>query len=630
MPLARGGPLMNQRLPITARLKDGVTIAAAQAEMNAVVPALRGEPALQRDGAGGPSQFQVVTLLHLAAAPVEPALVMLSTAVCFVLLIACANVANLLLARAAARRREYAVRLALGAGRGRLIRQALTESTLLALAGGVAGTALTFGGVTLLRVLGAPLPRRDLGSAVNIPRLDEVGIDGSALVFTLAVATATGIICGLVPTLSREDSQPADVLRQGSAPISGFSLFRSHRTQGVLVAAQIALAIVLFVAGALLIQSFINLVRVNPGYEARQVLTFELSLPPGHPSQQLRVLADRIIERLDTLPGVRAAGYAESLPMTRVSARPTPLSTTPRQPDSPSPPLLRSFTADVTDTRLVSRNFLAALNIPVIEGRGFSEQEGLGAPRAMLINRTLAGSAFVGDTAIGNRFYALGLGAEPWEVVGIVEDVRQASLTEPPTPQIFLDFRQIPPSEPLAGVGLYFAVRADIVSAATTTEIRRIVHELDPQLMVDYVAPMDALVSNSVARPRLYAVLLGIFAAVALALATIGIYAVVSYAVTQRTREIGVRIALGGTSAQVARLVLQQSVVLIAAGVVTGLAGAAALTRFLDQWLFGLTAFDPATYTAVAIGFGIVATAATFIPTRRAIRVNPLVALRAE
>ena len=463
---------------------------------------------------------------------------------------------------------------------------------------------------------------------MNIPRLEEVHIDASVLIFTLVVTTVTGIICGLIPALSRERTQPADVLRQGAAPVSGFSLFRGHRTQGVLVAAQIGLAIVLFIGGALLIQSFLKVVRVNPGYEPRQVLTFELSLPPGRPAEQLRLLADRIVERLDAMPGARVAGYAESLPMTRVSGRPTRLSTTPRAPESGPPPLVRLFTAETPDAKLVSRNFLTALNVAVVEGRGFAAQDELGAPRSMLMNRTLARSAFVGGSPIGKRFYALG--GEPWEVVGIVDDVRQTSLTEPATPQIFIDLRQIPQSEPLAGVGLYFVLRPDVGSAATGTEIRRMVRELDPQLMVENVAPMDALVANSVARPRLYAVLLGVFAVVALALAAIGIYGVMLYAVTQRAREIGVRMALGGTSGQVARLVLRQSLVVIVLGVVGGLAGAAALTRYVDQLLFGVSALDPATYVAVAVAFALVAAAASIIPTRRAMRVDPLVTLRTE
>jgi putative ABC transport system permease protein len=626
MPLTRAGPLMNQRLPITARLGDGVSLVAGQAEISALVPALRGEPQVRADGAS--VRVELVPLLQLSVTPIKPALVILSAAVGFVLLIACANVANLLLARAAARRREYAMRVALGADQGRLIRQALAESTLLALGGGIVGIALAFGGVRLLRVLGASLPRRDLGGAVEIPRLAEVGIDGTVLLFTLAIATMTGMVCGLLPALSRDDVSPTGLLRHDSSGAAGFSLFRSHHTQSVLVAGQIALAIVLFVGGALMIQSLVKLVRVDPGYETRHVLTFQLSLPPARPVELLRQLADRMVARLDALPGVRAAGYAESLPMTRVSARPAALSTTPRAPESPPPPFAHAFTADHPDARLVSRNFLSALGVSIVEGRGFREPDRSGAPRVMLMNRTLARSAFVGGTPIGKRFYALGM--DPVEVVGIVEDVRQTSLIEAPAPQIFLDFRQFPLSEPLAGVGLYFAVRTEGAATLTAVDIRRIVHELDPQLTLEYVAPMEALVSNSVARPRLYAVLLGVFAVVALALATIGIYGVVSYAVTQRTREIGVHMALGATRADVARLVLRQSIVAIAAGVVAGMAGAGVLTRYLDQLLFGLIAFDPATYAAAALVFGVVAAAATYIPTRRAVRVDPLVALRTD
>ena len=624
MPFPTAGPMAAQRFPITARLKDGVTLAAAQAEITAVVPAVsEPRPGPAPDGA---RRFELTPLLDLAVAPVKPALLVLSAAVGFVLLIACANVANLLLARAAARQREHAVRLALGAGRGRLVRQALAESILLALAGGAAAIALAYGGVRLLRTLGASLPRRDLGPALSIPRLPEVGIDGTVLIFTLAIATLAGIGFGLIAAVRHSGPQPMDLLRQGAAsPISGFDIFRRHRRQGLLVIAQIAMAMMLLVGGGLMIRSFWKLVSVDPGYDARNLLTFQVALPG--PDEQLRRLADDLVERLRTLPGVRAAGYAESLPMTQVSARPTPIGMT-SDAARPRLPMSEIFTADMPDARLVSPDFMTTMGIPMVAGRGFREDDRPGQPRVMLVNRTLASSGFLGESVLGKRVYAMGTDA--WEIVGIVEDVRQTSLSENASPQIFMNFRQVADSEPLAGVGLYFAVRTDGEAAPIASALRRLVPQLDPQLMLENVATMDALVSNSVARPRLYAVLLGIFSAVAVVLAAIGIYGVMAYAVTQRTREIGVRLALGASGSQMMRLVLGQSLVLTMAGVLVGLAGAVAVTRYLDQLLFGLTALDAGTYVAVSALFGLVATVAAFVPARRAMRVDPLQALRFE
>ncbi len=630
MPLEMTGPLMRQRLPITARLRDGVSMAAARAEIGTIVPGLRGESPVGPAAAGDSQAFELVPLLDLVVSPVKPALLVLSVAVGFVLLIACANVTNLLLARTAARQREFAVRHALGAGRGRLFRQALTESMLLAVAGGIGGTALAFGGVALLRALGTSLPRRDLGAGLNIPRVDEIGIDGSVLLFTVVVAGLTGVVLGLMPAIGHSRRQPVDVLRPDAASrISGFNLFGRYRLQGLLIVAEIGMALILFVGGGLLIHSFVRLVQVNPGYDPRDVLTFQLSLPAGRPDQELMALAEDLVGRVRGLPGVRAVGYAESLPMTRVSARFTQLRTTPDTTAPTRPPRMPpSFSPDSPDTRLVSRDYLAAMGIPVIAGRSFGNDDRSGHPPVMLINRTLARSRFPGENPLGKRLYALG--RTPWEVVGIVEDVLQSSLTEPASPQIFIDVRQVPASEPLAGVGLYFGIRSDGAPTAIASNLRVISHQLDRQLIVENVAPMDALVSNSIARPRLYAMLLGIFAGVAVVLAAVGIYGVMSYAVTQRTPEIGVRMALGASHTQVMRLVLGQSLVLTATGLLVGLGGAAAVTRYLDQLLFGLTALDPLTFAGVSLLFATIAALAAFIPARRAVRVDPLIALRFE
>jgi predicted permease len=624
MPLVRSGPLMQARLPLTARLKDDVSIPSAAAEINEIIPRLRGEPR-RRDSSG----FAFMRLRDLMAAPVKLPLIVMTGAVGLVLLIACVNVANLLLARTAARQREMAMRLALGASRGRLIQQALTESVLLTLVGGIAGVGLAFGGIALLRTLATTLPRRDLGSGIGLPRLEEIAIDASVLAVTFAASVVTGVIFGLLPALrgARSRSPLVGALRQGTASAaSGFNLLRGNRVQGVLVIAEIAMAITLFVGGGLLIRSFLNLAQVNPGYDANGVLTFQISLPPGRRDTQLRIVAQDLVERVRSIPGVRAVGYAESLPMIRVSARFVPLRKTPEMGDQRPP--RGPITPDRPDTRFVSRDFLAALAIPLVAGRIFGDADRAGEPQVLVINRTLARSGLFGSNPIGSQIYALG--SRPWEVIGIVEDVRQSSLTEPANPQLFIDYRQVPEDEPIAGVGLYFGIRADAEPIALASAIRTIVSQADSQTMVENVAPMEQLVSNSISRPRLYATLSGIFAGVAVVLAMTGIYGVMAFSVTRRAREIGIRMALGAGRGRVLWLVLGQAAAVTVIGIALGLGGAVALTRYLDQLLFGLTALDPATFTGVALLFGAVATAAAFVPAHRATKVDPLTTLRVE
>ena len=632
MPLSQTAPMMQQRLPITARLKDGVSIEGAVAELNALVPQLRGEPPSINSAATTTApRFTAVRLRDLVAGPVQRPLVILAAAVGFVLLIACVNVANLLLARAMARQRELAVRLALGAGRGRLIRQALTESLLLAFGGGLAGIGLAFGGVAVLRNLATTLPRRDLGPGVGLPRVEEVSVDGAALLFTLVSSILAGIIFGMLPAWRQLRAQPMDALRQGTAatPATPGTILRPLQTQGLLVVSQIAMAMILMVGGGLLIHSFVRIANVTLGYEPADVLTFQVSLPGGRPDSELKRLAGDLVARIESLPGVTAAGYAEALPMTRVSARRASLSATPesvRKPLSPSP--TRTFSPALPDTRLVSRGFLAAMSIQVVAGRAFDDRDAPGQAPALLINRTLARSGYLGADPLGRRVYLFG--STPYEVVGIVDDVRQLSPTQNVDPQVFVDFRQIDENDPLTSVGLYFGVRTAGRSPSLAASIRALAGQLDRQAMVENIAPMEQLVSNAIARPRFYAVLLGIFAAVAALLAAVGIYGVMAYAVTRRTREIGLRMSLGARRAHVVGLVLRQCFVLTAAGVLIGTAGAAALTRYLDQLLFELTPLDPLTFAVMAASFCAVAMMAAFVPARRAATVDPVTALRCE
>jgi putative ABC transport system permease protein len=618
IPLTASGPMARQRLPILARLSGGASAASAAAELAALTPA----PG-QR-----PGRFEVVPMIDRMVAPVKPALLVLSAGVVLVLLIACANVANLLLARNTARRREMAVRLAIGAGRGRLIRQALTENVLLNLTGAAGGLAVAAGAVAVFRALAASPARRDLGPGIGMPRLEEIAIDAPVFLFTFSVAVATAVLVGVLPAVRVFRPGLTDLLREGAASArSGFNLLARNRAQGLLVAVQIAMATTLLVGSALLGRSFLKLSNIYPGYDPSSVLTFQISLPPGRPYAHLRLAAARLLERLQATPGLSATGYADALPLTWSGTSFVALRTTPSLPPPRRPPV-GPIPPDYPFLRLVSTDFLNVMQVPLVAGRGFNDGDRAGASQVLLVNRTLARSGVLGADPIGRRIYALG--EQAWEVVGIVEDTRQVSLTEVAPPQVYIDFRQVPDAQPMAGVGLYFAVRTDATAASLASTLRGLTPQVDAQTMVESLAPMDALVSTSISRPRLYSALVGMFAAVALLLAVTGIYGVMTYAVSQRVREIGIRMAIGAGRARVMGLVLGQSTAITLAGIALGLGGAAALTRYLEQLLFGVTALDPVTFAGVAALFAAIATIAAFGPAYRATRVDPVVALRLE
>jgi predicted permease len=582
-------------LATIARLRDGVSRQAAEDEVNRL--GHQGPTALQ-------GRFDVLGIQDDLIEPIRPALLMLAGAVGLVLLIACVNVANLLLARTAARDHEIAVRRAVGASPGRLFRQMLTESTLLAMIGAVAGTGLAIGAINLLRALATSLPRRDLGPGVSLPRLDEIGIDVPVLLFTIAAALVTGIVCGLLPAIRHARAREIDRLRERVA---------SPRVRGALVVAEIAMAMVLLVGGGLLIRSFIKLATEDLGYDADRVLTFQATpAQPSGPSQ--RAFAEQLVERIEQLPGVSGVGYANNLPLVQQSfGRDVSSQPYDRMPPRPPYPGLHA----------VSPGMIRALGLRIVEGRSFSRGEA--GRHEALITRSFARSGFFDGPAIGSRIYSGR--SYVWEVVGILDDFRQFSLDRRGGSEFYiLDFVPAPPG--LGGT--YFAVRVDTDPVALASSLRSIVRDLDPAATLDNVATMDQIVSNAMSRPRLYAVLLGIFAAVAMILAAIGIYGVLSYVVAHRAREIGIRMALGAQSLQVLAVVLRQTTMLTVIGVAVGLAVAVTLSRYLEGLLYGLTPLDPTTFLAVVVMFCAVATLASYVPARRATRVDPLVALRSE
>ena len=601
-------PMTAQRglayLSVIGRLKPGVSGAQAQAEMDGIARSL--ERQYPDDNAHHGARL--VPALEQIVGDVRRPLLIIFGAVGCVLLIACANVANLLLARATARRREIALRAALGASRGRVIRQLLTESVLLALAGSACGWLLAW---SCMESLLSICPE-------NIPRLQDIRLDGRVFGFTLLVSLLTGVIFGLAPALQAAKTELTETLKEGGHSGEGP---RGARLRGALLIAEVAIALILMVGAGLLLNSFWRLLKVNPGFDPRQTLTFRLSLPDSKYSDpQAVAFFERLQARLQDLPGARSASVTFGLPFGN-SGIATGL-------DIEGRPVAPGDRPQI-DCQIVLPDYFRTLGIRLIKGRDFNARDGQNARPVAIINETLARRFFPNEDPIGKRIrpdIAAGPGDVPIrEIIGVVSDVRYRSLTADVPSEVYMPYPQL-----AVTTGMWVALRTDADPRSLIGAARTEVKALDRELPVFEVKTLDEYVSGAVGRPRFNALLLLLFAGVALLLTAVGIYGVISYSVTQRTREIGIRMALGAPSHDMLKLVVKQGMTLTLIGVGAGLGGALALTRLLKTLLFGVSAADPLTFSVIALLITIVAFVACWIPARRATKVDPLVALRQE
>jgi predicted permease len=593
-------------LNIVGRLKPGVTMSQARAEMAVVAASIAQQYPDSHTGTG----IRLVALHEQITGKVRPILLILLGAVGFVLLIACANVANLMLARASARQKEIAIRTAMGASRWRLIRQLLTESVLLALLGGGIGLLLAQWGVDLLI---AAIPQSQLSS---MPYLQGLGLDARVLLFALAVSLLTGIVFGLAPAFQSSKLNLLESLKEGGRT-SGIHLRQGLRNS--LVVAEIAIALVLLVGAGLMMKSLFRLLAVDPGFKPDHLLTMHVSLPAVKYPEDGNVLAfhQQLLERIENLPGVTGVGSVSVLPL--LGGDTTRLVVEGR----PVPPPGEELEANYRD---VSNSYFRTMGVPLIRGREFTDLDKQGAPEVVIINQTMANRLFPGQDPIGQRLAFANNQVKGLEIVGVVGDEKVTRLDSATTPVIYVSFLQDPTRT------LNLVVRTTFDPEAVSVAARGAIQSLDADLAVFGVSTMERLINNSPSTflRRYPAFLIGVFAGVALLLAMVGIYGVISYTVTQRTHEIGVRMALGAQRSDIFKMILGQGLMLTLAGVGCGLLAALVLTRFLSSMLFGVTATDPLTYAAVSLPLVLIAMLASYIPARRATKVDPMVALRYE
>jgi len=588
---------------VIGRMKPGLRPDHAQSEMAVIANQLEKQYPATDSGWG----VKVVPMLDHLVGKMRPALLILLGSVGLVLLIACANVANLLLARAAARQKEIAVRTAVGATYKRLIRQLLTESIVLGLIGGALGLLLSY---FMLRLLVAVIPE-------EVPRIQNIQINGWALGFTLLVSLLTGVVFGLVPALrySRPDLNESlkGSFKGSTSGVDNKSL------RGLLVVAEIAISLVLMIAAGLMIKSLMRFQRVDPGFSSGNILTAQIRLASTkYPEDNQRAaFYQKVIKTVEQLPGVESAGAISTLPLGGDNLT-FPIIIEGRIPQSQSEMLTTNF-------RTVSPNYFATMNIPLKKGRFFNEHDTETSPRVSVINETLANKYFPSQNPIGKRISITIFGGPvEREIVGVVGDVRHSTLDAEPGSEVYDTYLQTP--SPF----MTLAVRTLTSPASMGPSLRRAVRDVDAEQPIFNLKSMEQVIADSLVLPRLSTVLLAVFAGVALFLAATGIYGVVSYSVAQRRHEIGIRMALGAEAGDVLKLALAQGVKLASVGVVVGLVGAFAATRLLSTLLYGISATDPITFVVVSIFLTGIALLATYIPARKAMKVDPLVVLRNE
>jgi len=591
----------NHYLQVIARLREKVTLSQASMEMDAIEARIARQNPKEYVG----SHVLLTPLTAQVVGRFRTVLLVLFGAVALVLLIACANVANLLLARAASRRKEIAIRISLGAGQRRIVRQMLAESCVLSLAGGALGILLAVWGIDLLRGI-AP---------ETFPRLQEVRVDGAALAFTLCVCLANGLLFGLAPALQASRAALAPTLNEagrGSAGSAQGNLLRS-----ALVVAQVALAMVLLVGAGLLIRSFLKLHSVAPGFQPDHVVTMELTLPRAVYDRAGRAaFVERLTRESAEVAGIRFAAMTTQLPLTGDNMNfALTVEGRPNIPGEVSPS---------ADVHAVTPDYFRALGAPLLQGRSFSTADTAQSPHVFVVNQALVRRYFAGRNPLGKRL-TIGVNNFEGEIVGVVADIRHLGLDAPVHEELFTDYVQTPFWPTLS---LLARTSGDPTLAAAA--LRASVSAIDKDQPIAKVRTMHQIVGASIAQPRFRTLLLALFGALAVVLSGVGLSGVLAYSVAQRTREIGVRIALGAQSEDVLRLVVGQGMSLALAGIGIGLAAALALTRLLSGLLYGIGANDPATFAGIALLLVVVAAAASYFPARRASKVDPIVALRYE
>jgi len=591
-------------LAVIGRLKPGIALSQANQDVTAIAAALE----KQYPNTNGRLGIGLQPELESLVGDIKPVLLMVVGAVAFLLLIACANAANLLLARAAGRQREMAIRVSIGAGRSRVLRQLLTESVILSLAGGALGLLIAVWGTKLF----ANLPM------VHIPRLKMVQVDLRVLGFTLGVSLLTGLLFGLAPAFHSLRFDLFRSLKEGGRNATEGT---GHaRLRNLLVVFEVSLSVVLLIGASLLLESMVHVLRVSPGFEPKGVLSFNIDLPDvryGKPEQSI-LFYKQLLERVRALPGVKSASGVLPLPLSNETMRTTfeiegiPMA----ESDKPR-----------THFRSIGLDYFQTMHIPLVQGRDFTARDDRSSTQVVIVNQTLARKFFPNENPIGKHIKpgVSDVGPEKMrEIVGVVGDVKHKALWNPPDPECYIPYEQVAIGQ------MYVVVRTDGDPASLLPAIREQVKSLDTELPVYAPKTMEDYVSASVASRKFISILCGVFAATGLLLAVIGLFGVMSYTVSQRTHELGVRAAIGAEKRDILRLILNQGMAMTLAGIVLGLIGTLGISRVLKSELFGVTATDPLTFVGVALLLAFVALAACYLPALRAARVDPMVALRYE